>query len=242
MQLGIRSLEPFLFDRPGISLLQEASPPPEGVIGPDTAGKETSHTFSTMEERETAEYVPSVTEAPLATGHVDEPESWMHYEPPPVLTELPMLAAETIVVVVQSALENIREQAEVEKEQERQRKEAAEQAAETDSLDQEDRDEAVEGKGKGKAVDEEFEDEITASGSSQPALLAPSEPRKHRGRSRFGISRILRHVVEKAESREVKDASREMSRETDDAPRPTAFTQFVYKHIKASPAEPEGPV
>lgn len=191
-----------------------------------------------MEEPLTAGYPPPITEAPLAAGDVSEQEGWMDYSPPPALSKLPTGAAETIVVVVQSALENIREQAEAEKERERQRREAPEQAAEVDNPDQEEGGEAVEGKGKGRADNEDLEDGITASGPSQPALLPPPEPTKHRGRSRFGISRILRHVVDKAESREGKDASQER----DDAPRPTAFTQFVYKHIKASSAEPEGPV
>jgi hypothetical protein len=191
-----------------------------------------------MEEPLAAEYPSSTRETPSAAGDASEQEGWMDYSPPPALSKLPTGAAETIVVVVQSALENIREQVEAEKERAKQRRDAPEQAAEADSPDQEERGGAVEGKGKGRADDEQHEDRTTASGSSQPTLWPLPEPRKHRRRSRFGISRILRHVVDKVESREGNDASQER----EDAHRPTAFTQFVYKHIKASSAEPEGPV
>lgn len=157
-------------------------------------------------------------------------EDWMDYDAPEVLTRLLLPSPETVVVVVQSSVENVRREVAAEKERAQQPGEALGEPVETES-----------GKGKRKADDEPIEGRLTTPADpSWPlsSLPPPVEPRKTRGRSRFGISRLLRHVVDKGD-RNHADRS-----QAADTPSPTAFTQIVYKHIKAAtaPSEPEGPV
>lgn len=149
---------------------------------------------------------------------------WMDYEPPEALSKLPDAIPEPIIAVVQSALENVRHQIEAEKA--RAARQTTGRAADDDGSGHEDGQ-------PGSAT--------AASDTSHHLLLPLSRLGRRRGRSCFGISRILRYVVEKDELREERNTpTGRASGASHDMPLPTLFTQFVYKYIKAPSLERAG--
>ncbi|KAK1769978.1 hypothetical protein QBC33DRAFT_512647 [Phialemonium atrogriseum] len=181
-------------------------------------------------------------EQSLTASSAGEEVDWTKYEPPEALTKVPNITSETIMAVVVASLDNIRQQIKAEEEQAARREEAAARDAEANI--------ASKGKDKGKAGEEQAWSEIMASipgpDPGPPPGPAGAGPSKPHGRSRLGISRILRHVVGGNKPREEKSTTSTGHNQAppgNDMPSPTGFTKFVYKHIKpASQESVEGPV
>lgn len=181
-------------------------------------------------------------EQSLTASSAGEEVDWTKYEPPEALTKVPNITSETIMAVVVASLDNIRQQIKAEEEQAARREEAAARDAETNI--------ASKGKNKGKMGEEQAWSEIMTlipgpdpGPAPAPAGAGPSKPH---GRSRLGISRILRHVVGGNKPREEKSTTstgHNQPHPGNDMPSPTGFTKFVYKHIKPPSQESvEGPV
>ncbi|KAB5579876.1 hypothetical protein GE09DRAFT_1050516 [Coniochaeta sp. 2T2.1] len=194
------------------------------------------------------------------SGEFDEEVDWTKYDPPEALSKLPGLTSETVLAVVQSALENVRTQIQAEKVRAAERQHAIQEEAEAEAeaaaaaiAEAEE----VDRKGKGKEVDR-FDSAISIS---EP-IEDPAAPRNSRDftlrqvlpapkRSRFGgITRILRHVRGNSESKSESSASSSrpshspafiplhtrVTNGTHTPPISTPFTHFVYKQTKSSPS------
>lgn len=181
-----------------------------------------------------------------ASGSFDDEVDWTLYEPPEALGKLPNITSETIIAVVQSSLENIKNQIQVEKQRCDEataalQKEADEQKAVIGAAAlaaQFNIELATTGKGKEKALySVEHPDPRVPSAVEIAALqAAPSIPRqKPQKRSRFGISRILRHVRgESSESKNNHTIALTTRLDSGGGSGPSPFTQFIYKHLKPS--------
>ncbi|KAK4132308.1 hypothetical protein BT67DRAFT_85533, partial [Trichocladium antarcticum] len=164
------------------------------------------------------------------------------YPPPDSLVKFPSSAPETIKTVIQSALENVTQQARIEKE----RVETAAVQVET-SLQ---RDAEEDAKGKARAITDTPEltvPSINVADAVDPTPDAgPTESMgdegslKSTGRPRSGLRRIFHHLVEKGETRgETSAQTYDMlpSGAGDVADPPSPFTQFIYKHLHAKPSQ-----
>lgn len=188
---------------------------------------------------------------------VDEEVDWTRYDPPEALKKLPDIASETVVAVVQSSLENITNQIHAERLRAEERRTATATASILEEAEAEEiaaaADEAEEGEGKGKErarVDSVLSIRQPDERRPDAVLLPPVKPQK---RSRFGISRILRHVRGSSESKSESSSSNHINgglaaiphspharvASNADTP-PTPFTQFIYKHLKPSSLESVG--
>ncbi|OIW34718.1 hypothetical protein CONLIGDRAFT_675680 [Coniochaeta ligniaria NRRL 30616] len=205
----------------------------------------------TRDDRESLEFARQVKirrrqimeqRSSMMSGDFDEEVDWTKYDPPEALKKLPDITSETIIAVVQSSLENIKNQIQAERlRAEEQRTAILEEAdAEAAAVAAE----AEEGKGKGKApVDSGLS---VRQPNGQPAALPTPRssydlvrpPLKPQKRSRFGISRILRHVRGNSESKSESSSSNPsvipLHTRVNNEMAPTPFTQFIYKHLKPS--------
>ncbi|KAB5551397.1 hypothetical protein GE09DRAFT_1288029 [Coniochaeta sp. 2T2.1] len=199
----------------------------------------------------------------MMSGEFDEEVDWSKYDPPEALSKLPGLTSETVLAVVQSALENVKTQIHAEKVRAEERQHAIQEEAESEAAAAAiDEAEEVDRKGKGKEV-ERFDSAISISEPVDHAANLPT-PRNSRDftlrqplplpkRSRFGgITRILRHVRGNSESKSEGSAGASASSSrhshslafiplhtrvtngTHTPPVPTPFTHFVYKQTKPS--------
>ncbi|KAH8884577.1 hypothetical protein GQ53DRAFT_381578 [Thozetella sp. PMI_491] len=141
------------------------------------------------------------------------------YEPPSVLGELPEIDSETILDVVHSSLEHIRQQVALEKQQ----REALEEALAAQHAT-----EAEATRGKGKALE---------TPASIPAIVLPpllSKPPRH---SRFGFRRMLHHLRDKSGDFGPESSAVAAARSRpEDAATSSSLARLVYKHIRTSPS------
>jgi hypothetical protein len=187
------------------------------------------------------------------SGSVEEEVDWTKYEPPEALSKLPNITSETIIAVVESSLQNIRNQIEAEKLRIQEQQTAIIEEAETEVAAAAARTEAAEGKGKGRASPDGLNIAHEGHVPQHPAALPTPRnsqeflrpPLKLQKRTRFGgISRILRHVRGHSESSRLESSSHNMNNDplhsrasgTDNDPCPTPFTQFIYKRLVKTPA------
>jgi hypothetical protein len=163
---------------------------------------------------------------------VEEDPDWMKYDPPEALNNLPNITSETIKEVVATSLENVRQQVAAEQlqlEQIRQNKTATQDTA---SLEDE-----QEGKGKERAEDEIGQSQDVGVSFCHSQMEASLGPIRHHRRSRFGITRILRHVMredERVNAAHDRSDSRRKSTGSTDRPTSATLSQLVYKHIRQS--------
>lgn len=186
----------------------------------------------------------------VMSGSVDEDVHWTKYDPPEALNKLPNITSETIIAVVQSSLENIKNQIQAERLRAQEQQEAIveEAAAEAAAA------EAEEGKGKEKAPPDYIITTCDYEGVQRPAALPTPRnsndfarpPLKPQKRSRFGISRIFRQVRGNSESSKSESSSKTPTiiplhtRVINDLP-PSPFTQSIYKRLLKPPSlEPGG--
>lgn len=171
------------------------------------------------------------------------------YSPPDSLVKFPSSAPETIKMVIQSALENVTQQARIEKER-------AEEAVVQEEASLQ-RGEEEDAKGKARAITDTPELMVPSINEGTNAVdptpdAGPTESMgdegsfKSTGRPRSGLRRIFHHLVEKGETRGETSAAASASAQTYDmlpsgagdvADPPSPFTQFIYKHLHAKPSQ-----
>jgi hypothetical protein len=200
-----------------------------------------------MEEPEASTAPAAVAEPPEPgdSSSKEEDVEWMKYEPPEALNDLAKIRSEAIIAIVQSSLENVQQQVAAEKERAEREAEALERQAEALRRQAEAEAETAQGKGKGKETATEEPEEADASRPPMPTIIEPIPgPSRPQRRSRFGISRMLRHVImEKGESSTARAAAGHRHSPSAGSieipPPPSAFTHFVYKHLKSKDATPD---
>jgi hypothetical protein len=177
----------------------------------------------------------------MSGSHADEDAAevdWTRYDPPEALNKLPNITSETIIAVVQSSLENIKAQIQAEKQRTLDREAAvkneAEAEAEAEAAAAAEVAQLEDAKGKANDTTPSTETvDLTIPLSALPFQQRP--PNKQRRPSRFGISRILRHVRGPSATSKSESNSTHIppAPSTDlDSSGPTPFTQFIYKHLK----------
>lgn len=182
----------------------------------------------------------------MMSGSLDEEVDWTKYDPPEALNKLPDITSETIIAVVQSSLENVKHQIQAERLRAEERRAAILEEAEAEAAAAAAA-EAEEGKGKETArVDSvlsirQLDERPAALPTPRSSLDFARPPLKPQKRSRFGISRILRHVRGNSESKSYGGGSNNnnltvipLHTRVSNEVGPTPFTQFVYKHLKPS--------
>lgn len=182
----------------------------------------------------------------IMSSSADEEVDWTKYDPPEALNKLPNITSETITAIVQSSLENIKNQIQAEKLCAHQQPCPIVEEAPPEPADAAAAPEAEEGKGKDKAPSECISTRSEYDVARRPAALSTPRnsrdfarpPLKLQRRSRFGgISRILQHVRGNSESSKGESNSNHpavgplhtRARNNDLAPSP--FTQSIYKRL-----------
>ncbi|KAJ9164855.1 RBR-type E3 ubiquitin transferase [Coniochaeta hoffmannii] len=192
----------------------------------------------------------------MMSGSVDEEVDWTKYEPPEALQKLPNITSETIIAVVQSSLVNIKNQIQAEQLRAQEQQSVVLEEAEAEAAAA--AAEAENGKSKERAspdgikrwVDPRRPAALPTPPSSIDFTHPPLDMKPQR-RSRFGISRILRHVRGNSETSksETHSSSHALTRSTPlhtripastDLP-PTPFTQSIYKRFVKPPSPGSAP-
>jgi hypothetical protein len=157
------------------------------------------------------------------------------YEPPEALAHVPNITSEVIMAVVQSSLENIKNQLSAEKERFDMSK--SDNEAATEARVQVPGSQVGEDRGKGKAKDLDPEQESSFSASSIPPAGAGSS--KAPKRSRFGFRRKLHQFKETIG--ETSQAGSQSSARSPASPSEnlrtgegSSFAHFIHRHTRKS--------
>ncbi|RKU41593.1 hypothetical protein DL546_000082 [Coniochaeta pulveracea] len=166
---------------------------------------------------------------------VDEEVDWTQYDPPEALNKLPSISSETIIAVVQSALENVRNQIEAERQRRIEVEADIKEEAEAEAAAVADFEASEAAKRKGKEPDS------SPPAEPKPVLIEKPVQQLEATKRASRLSRILKRVRGSSDPK----GDIVLLTTRPDVPNlpPTPFTKQIYKHLKPNnPTSPEAEV